>query len=123
MKVKKFLKPLDMQYVIIVFNDIVAELRREDVIEIFGRLEMDNWEFISPTRFSSPLKIYIKKGNNMKYYFDNNLNLYDEMVVDDLLTEGKEIKALGYFSTYKEAEKYFEEQIKENYKIWPEKKQ
>lgn len=53
----------------------------------------------------------------MKYYFDNNLNIYNEIVVEDLFTDGKEIKALGYFSTYKEAENYFEEQIKENYKI------
>lgn len=42
----------------------------------------------------------------MKYYFDNNLNIYDEIVSEDLLTDGKEIKALGYFSTYKEAENY-----------------
>lgn len=53
----------------------------------------------------------------MKYYFDNNLNLYDEIVADDLLTDGKEIKVLGYFSTYREAkitlQFYYGEQLKE----------
>lgn len=61
MKLKKFLKRLDMQYIIIVFNDKVAELSRKDAIEIFGKFEMDKWDFISSTRFSTPLKIYIKE--------------------------------------------------------------
>lgn len=44
----------------------------------------------------------------MKYYFDMELNIYDEITAEDLLRDGKELKVLGYYSSYKEAESIVE---------------
>lgn len=40
----------------------------------------------------------------MKYYFDMELNIYDELEAEGLLSDGQELKVLGYYSSYKEAE-------------------